>query len=429
MIKKSKIFFNIKKGTSFYLVMFLLILFYVSAFNMNSVEISKINSIALVNNQNITYSLNGWNYSKKIKIDPKTPVNNYQVKVDLNSSNFNYNYSNKDGSDLRFTDLNNNSLNYWIQQWQYGGNSTIWVKVNNVGTSAIIMYYGNPSAQSQSDGQKTFLFFDNFTENSLNTSKWIIDEDIYSVLSVNSGLVNLTSTAPNPYYQYLAIGFDNLTLHHGQTFGNTIDTSVMLRNNQLIIHNLDRTASSNLTVPEHKWIRGEIQWINSSFVQYVDNNSVSQLTSNMPQNELPISLSASGIIYGPGTWYGIVLKSNFLAGEGTAVGFNCYQNTTYNSNEYPNLIVNWIYVRVLDNNSVYHWINNQQTQQTNQTSASLSHNSSLQTTPASLSDYSTLQTTTASLSDYSTLQTTPAFEEFGLLGSLCCIYVVRKKIS
>ena len=374
----------------------LIVLLSISAFNMNSLESSQPKT-TFVNSQSSVYPFNAWNYSKEILITPKTPVNNYQVKIELNSSNFFYNYANKDGNDLRFTDLNNNSLNYWIEQWQYGGNSTIWVKVTNAGTSAILMYYGNALAQNQSDGEKTFLFFDNFTGTALNLSKWQIDEDQYSVLNVSSGFVNLISTAPNSYYQYLTLGFDNLTLEHGQVYGNTNDTSVMLRNNQLVIHNLGITSFSNLIVPDHNWITGEIQWINSSFVQYLDsnNNNVSQLTTNMPQNELPISLGASGIINSIGTWYGMVLKSYFLAGKGTAIGFNCFQNTTYNSNEYPNLIVNWIYVRVLDNNAVYHVITYQQTNQ--------------------------------NLSDSNNFPTLVIFGVLGVIGIIGCIVILRAK--
>ena len=396
MIIKVLHFFNQKRIFIGNLVLFFIILSSFSAVNVNSFEFTKNNQL-LVFNQNSNFSLNGWNNFKEIQISPKTPVNNYQVKIELNSSNFNYYDAKIDGSDLRFTDLNNNSLNYWIEQWQNGGNSIIWVKVLNAGTTSIVMYYGNSSARSQSNGDNTFLFFDNFSRNFLDLSKWQIDSDEYSSITLNNNTVSLISTAPDPHYQYLALGFDNLTLEHGQTYGNTIDTSVMLRDNQLVIHDSVFSTGSNLALLDHNWITGEILWINSSLLQFenMNNNNISQLTTTMPRGELPISLSASGIINGIGTWYGIVLKSYFLAGEGTAVGFSCYQNTTYDSNEYPNLIVNWIYVRVLGNNAVYQVINYQQTNQ--------------------------------NLSDSNNFSTLVIFGSLGIIGIICCIVIIRAK--
>jgi Domain of unknown function (DUF2341). len=41
------------------------------------------------------------------------------------------------------------------------------------------MYYGNPDAVSKSNGSVVFDFFDDFEGPSLNTSKWVVIENLY----------------------------------------------------------------------------------------------------------------------------------------------------------------------------------------------------------------------------------------------------------
>lgn len=67
-----------------------------------------------------------------------------------------------------------NKLDYWVEQWNPSGTSIIWVKVTDPGTKIINMYYGNPLAASESDGEATFEFFDNFS--SENSSKFTYGE-------------------------------------------------------------------------------------------------------------------------------------------------------------------------------------------------------------------------------------------------------------
>ena len=109
---------------------------------------------------------NSWPYRQPINISNTAGnLTNYQVRIDLNSSNVgsNFNWSNN-GSDVRFTNSTDDLLNYWIESWNSTGQeATIWVNVtslpNNTNTT-IYMYYGNPSASSASDGDATFEFFD-----------------------------------------------------------------------------------------------------------------------------------------------------------------------------------------------------------------------------------------------------------------------------
>ena len=103
-----------------------------------------------------------WYYQRKIMLDPVTPFPNYQVKIWLNTSNFNYSRVNVDGNDIRFCDSEANILSYWIEEWDTMGDSIIWVKIPIVGTSSFYMHYGNPLAESMSNATTTFDFFDDF---------------------------------------------------------------------------------------------------------------------------------------------------------------------------------------------------------------------------------------------------------------------------
>ncbi|MBU1767606.1 MAG: DUF2341 domain-containing protein [Candidatus Omnitrophica bacterium] len=104
-----------------------------------------------------------WEYKRPIILSPSTPEEDFQIRVELNTTNFNYsNVYGTNGEDIRFTDSQGNILRYWIEEWNSSDTSTIWVKVKNSGTDKIYIYYGNPNATSQSDGKNTFVFFDDF---------------------------------------------------------------------------------------------------------------------------------------------------------------------------------------------------------------------------------------------------------------------------
>lgn len=82
-----------------------------------------------------------------------------------------------DFGDIRFTGSDGVTLlDYWVESYTPGGSAEVWVEVDSIpegpGTADVYVYYGNPGVASASNGDATFLLFDHFEGNSLNTSKW-----------------------------------------------------------------------------------------------------------------------------------------------------------------------------------------------------------------------------------------------------------------
>jgi len=100
------------------------------------------------------------------------------VLIELTPSNFHYEHCREDGKDIRFINTSEETkLPYWIEEWNYNGTSKIWVKVDSIPEGSNIclyLYYGNTSAESESDGDATFEFFDDFEGDSIDTNKWSI---------------------------------------------------------------------------------------------------------------------------------------------------------------------------------------------------------------------------------------------------------------
>ena len=114
--------------------------------------------------------LQGWSYRRAVTVVERsgTTLVGYQVRVVLTPEVFDYSKARSDGGDLRFTDSDGVALlPYWIERWDPGGVSVIWVRVPEVpagGVKRIYMYYGNPNAEGQSSGRSVFELFDDFED-------------------------------------------------------------------------------------------------------------------------------------------------------------------------------------------------------------------------------------------------------------------------
>ncbi len=125
-------------------------------------------------------NMKGWDYRIPIGIDNSAnPIDltDYQILVVLDTTSpIAANKMNTDCGDARFTDTDSSTLlNYWLESGCGTPNTRFWVKVPLVpasSTKTIYLYYGNYFANSESNGNNIFVFFDDFAGSSLNTSKW-----------------------------------------------------------------------------------------------------------------------------------------------------------------------------------------------------------------------------------------------------------------
>lgn len=149
--------------------------------------------------------LTGWKYRKSITLSRASgAVTNYQMKILVGESS---GASGEDVdcggkclssfNDLRFTKADGVTLlDYWIES--ISGTTpnqlaTVWVEFDSIGTAAttFFMYYGNDGASAGSNGDDTFLFFDDFSGASLDTDKWTV---FSGEVSVADGALVLTGT-------------------------------------------------------------------------------------------------------------------------------------------------------------------------------------------------------------------------------------------
>lgn len=72
-----------------------------------------------------------------------TQLDNFQVRVVLTTSNFDYSKTLANGANIRFgaTATATSFYNHWVESWNPSGTSVIWVRVPFAGTSSIFMLY------------------------------------------------------------------------------------------------------------------------------------------------------------------------------------------------------------------------------------------------------------------------------------------------
>jgi hypothetical protein len=141
--------------------------------------------------------LSGWSYRKSHVINSASGAGTgYQVKItvhyntgtDTGGDVYLNSHSKTDFSDIRFTNnAGDTLLGYWLEQKTDSNNAIFWVKVNDDLSSSpatIYVYYGNSGASSASNGDSTFLFFDDFSGN---LSKWTIDPANTDMVSISAG--------------------------------------------------------------------------------------------------------------------------------------------------------------------------------------------------------------------------------------------------
>lgn len=94
-------------------------------------------------------------------------LRDFQVRIALDASNFDFAQSQPAGGDLRVTDAGGTKqLSHWIEQFDAATQQgVVWVKVPQVpanGATTLYLYSGNNAAETLSSGRRTFEMFDEF---------------------------------------------------------------------------------------------------------------------------------------------------------------------------------------------------------------------------------------------------------------------------
>ncbi|MEJ2536008.1 MAG: DUF2341 domain-containing protein, partial [Calditrichia bacterium] len=133
----------------------------------------------------------GWDYRMPIEVDNSgnsDALTNYQLKVELDGSNFDFTQAQSGGEDVRFTESDGvTQIDHWIESWDdVGESAVIWVEVPSVAalsSADIYMYFGNALADDGSDGRATFEFFDDFESDYLGSNGWTSLTDVPQIKS------------------------------------------------------------------------------------------------------------------------------------------------------------------------------------------------------------------------------------------------------
>lgn len=120
-----------------------------------------------------------WAFKRKVTIENRDGrVTDAVVQLKFDNTEFDYTKAKADGADIRFStsagNINAAGLKYWIEQWNIDGTTIIWMKVPVLKANAqntIYLYYGNADAPAVSNGNATFLFFDDFEDGNY-SKKW-----------------------------------------------------------------------------------------------------------------------------------------------------------------------------------------------------------------------------------------------------------------
>ena len=137
-----------------------------------------------------------WKYRKAITVDNTgngNTLTDYQVKISLTSSNFDFSKAQSAGQDIRFSDSNGTTLvYYWIESYDaVGQTATIWVKIPSITASSqktVYLYYGNSLANDASDGTNSFTYFNDFSNpGSASITNSSVDTLIYQGVALSGG--------------------------------------------------------------------------------------------------------------------------------------------------------------------------------------------------------------------------------------------------
>jgi len=135
-----------------------------------------------------------WQYRWKFSIRwyRRPPLFDYQAVLNIPHI-FDYDLVKENGDDIRITSIDNVELPFWIERWNPGGYSRIYVRVpelidSEISENYFYLYAGNENANSSSSGKDTFIYFDDFEDQVIGSQPtgWNISQTGYGNLLTSS---------------------------------------------------------------------------------------------------------------------------------------------------------------------------------------------------------------------------------------------------
>jgi len=167
-------------------------------------------------------------YRQRVDItNAGTAQTDFQVTITLNTSALiSAGKMQSDCDDIRITDVNGKVLPIWIETGTNACNTTttaIWTKVPAISTTGttVFLYYGNSSTTNTQNGDNVFEFFDDFSDNNINTQKWTVNDQTGALTTTETTSVlrrsGTTSLADKWSQISSTISLDNFRITDFQT--------------------------------------------------------------------------------------------------------------------------------------------------------------------------------------------------------------------
>ncbi len=145
----------------------------------------------------------GWAYYRTVQVTNASTenLNDHQVLVELNTAALvAAGKLRPDGADLRVYAGDCTPLPFWGDSLGRNTATRIWVKLPSLNAGAVAelqVYYGMSTAAAATDGDATFLFFDDFNSGTIDPAKWEAVGE-FADFSVTDSLLAYASTSMNP---------------------------------------------------------------------------------------------------------------------------------------------------------------------------------------------------------------------------------------
>lgn len=162
-------------------------------------------------------------------------VMSHEVKVVLNTSNFDYSLSKKEGKDIKFLRSTGQVLNTFIEKWNPKGESIIWVKSIGTDTDKLDMVIDD-SYTSANDPNKVFIFYETF-DKPLDPKIWDIPSKYEDRVEVKDGVLYLDRATiglkKQLWMRYATIKVDTKLVEGQSDEGSDIAIGLMISNKLL----------------------------------------------------------------------------------------------------------------------------------------------------------------------------------------------------